>query len=287
MPLATVILTTHNNPRALEFCLHGLARQDQPDFATIIADDGSKDDTRDTIRRVRGTLGPRFRHPIVHLWQPHRGHYGKAAIVNKAIVLAQTDYLILADGDVIPRHDYVRTHLELRRPRCFLAGGDFRLSPAATQALTLGDVDSGRCFDARFLRRIGQPHTRKLIKLLPRSWFTRAFDAANISPARWSGSNASCWKDLLVRVGGFDESFTSYSKDDVELGARLNNIGVRGRHVRHNALCLHLDHSRPGHQYDPAKFAKNFALLRETKSRKLTKARIGIEKMVRDFTVEG
>lgn len=282
-PAVTAILTTHNSPRALEFVLHGLARQDFRDFAILLADDGSREEHVAAIHALRRELQPRFMHPITHLWQPHRGYYGKAAIVNQAIVHAQTEYLILADGDVVPRHDWVRTHLELRRPNCFLAGGDFRLGEAATKSLTLADVDTGKAFDAKFLTAIGQPKTKKLIKLTPRGWFTHALDGVNVSPARWSGSNASCWRELLLKVNGFDESFKSWGKDDTELGTRLWNAGVKSRHVRHNAIVLHLWHGEG--KFTPEGKATNLALLAETQRTKRTRARIGIAERQPDVRV--
>jgi len=283
MPSTTLILTTHNSPRALGFVLHGLARQDFRDFAILIADDGSRDDNRAAVATICTALAPRFEHPIRHVWQPHRGWYGKASIVNKAITLAQTDYLILADGDVVPRHDYIRTHWELKRPNTFLAGGDFRLNDAATKALTFADIDSGLAFTPQHLLSIGQTKTRKFIKLRPRNWFTELFDRINISPARWSGSNASCWRDLLIKVNGFDESFKSWGKDDTELGTRLWNAGVKSRHVRHNAICMHLYHGEG--RFTPEGRATNLGLLAETQRTKRTQARIGIQQIINDYEV--
>jgi glycosyltransferase involved in cell wall biosynthesis len=286
MAQVSLILTTHNSPRALEFVLAGYARQDvRPDLRAateiIIADDGSRDETRDTIRRLRRELNL----PLMHVWQKHRGHYGKPAIVNRAVMAATSDYLILADGDVIPRHDYVRTHLELRRPRTFLAGGDFRLDDGPTKAINLDDVRTGRAFEYSFLVRHGQAPTRRRVKLWKQSWLTRLIDAVNISPARWSGSNASCWKQDLVRVNGFDESFQSWGKDDTELGHRLWNAGVRSRHVRHNAICLHMFH---GHgRFTPEGKKINMGLLEETIRTKRTQARVGIQQIVPgDHTID-
>jgi glycosyltransferase involved in cell wall biosynthesis len=286
-PTCSIILTTHNNPRALEFVLHGYARQQLPQGATfeiLVADDGSRDETREALNRTVRELRSRgFSAPLRHVWQPHRGYYNKSGIVNKCILLAQSDYLILADADVIPRDDFVRTHLALRRPRCFLAAGDFRLSDGATKALTLADVDTGKAFDPAFLRAIGQPRTKKFVKLLRIPRLTRAMDAINFSPARWSGSNCSCWKDMLLEVGGFDEAFQGPGKDDTELGHRLWNAGYSSRHARHNAIALHMEH---GHgNYNAERKARNFELLAETRATNRTLARVGIAQATHDQTV--
>lgn len=281
MPAASVILSTHNSPRSLEFVLTGYACQDVKDFDILIADDGSRDETRQLIRRLRTELAL----PITHVWQPHKGYFGKQAILNRALVIAKSDYIIIADGDVIPRRDYIRTHLDLRSPGRFLAGGDFRMSDAPTKALTLDDVRSGRAFDYQFLLSKGQAPTRRRVKLWPRSFLTRAIDAVNVSNARFSGSNASAWKADLLKVGGWDESFHAPGKDDTDLGCRLNHIGVRGRHTRHNTICIHMEHGSGN--YSPEGRRRNLELLAETRDKRLTRARIGVESIKEgDHTVE-
>ncbi len=40
---------------------------------------------------------------------------------------ATGDYLILTDGDCIPRQDFVSQHRAASRPGCFLSGGYFKL----------------------------------------------------------------------------------------------------------------------------------------------------------------
>jgi glycosyltransferase involved in cell wall biosynthesis len=280
-PAITAILTTHNNPRALQLVLMGYAMQDMRDFVVLIADDGSREETREAIAQSRAMLAgiaPWLR--IGHVWQPHRGFYGKPAIVNKAIVRAESDYLILADGDVVPRSDYVRTHWEHKRPGTFLAGGDYRLNDAATKKLTLDDVQTGRAFTRDFLLSIGQHSSKKMVKLTRRGVFTRVLDALNVSPARWSGSNASCWKQMLLEVNGFDESFRGPGKDDTELGQRLRNAGHTSRHVRHNALVLHLEHGQGN--YNEERRKANLLLLQDTITTKRTRARIGIDERVHD-----
>ena len=62
-PRASVIVTTYNNPPYLEMVLAGYARQGRDDFEVVVADDGSRDETRELIDRVRaeGYLGFRLK----------------------------------------------------------------------------------------------------------------------------------------------------------------------------------------------------------------------------------
>ena len=60
----------------------------------------------------------------------------------------------------------------------------------------------------------------------------------------WNGGNASGWATDLREVNGFDESL-GYGGEDVDIGFRLNQLGVRGRHARYSVTVLHLHHDRP------------------------------------------
>jgi len=36
----------------------------------------------------------------------------------------------------------------------------------------------------------------------------------------------------------------TYGSEDVEMGVRLNNTGIQGRHIRYSAPLLHIEHAR-------------------------------------------
>lgn len=281
IPSMSVVVATHNSPRVLELAMAGYERQDilarGGTFEVLVADDGSRDETRQMVRSLRERLA-RVGVPLAHVWQTHKGYFGKNSILNRAIVAARGEYLILADGDVIPREDFVRTHGELARPTTFLAGGDFRVDPAPTGRITLDDVRTGRVFSYRFLRSIGQEPTRRRVKLWRTAWLTRLIDAVNVSPAGLSGSNCSGWKADLMRVGGFDETIHAAGKDDTELGHRLRHAGVRSRHGRHNLICLHMHHGS-GNYSDEGR-QRNREILADTIRTRRTQARIGIGQIV-------
>ncbi|HWS40520.1 MAG TPA: glycosyltransferase, partial [Arenimonas sp.] len=57
------------------------------DFEIVIADDGSKDDTRQLIQALSKSSGI----PIVHVWQKDNG-FRKNRALNKAIAASRGDY---------------------------------------------------------------------------------------------------------------------------------------------------------------------------------------------------
>lgn len=55
---------------------------------------------------------------------------------------------------------------------------------------------------------------------------------------RWVGTNASAWKDDVLRVNGFDERLGE-GDEDLEMSERLHNAGVRAKQIRYSALAVH------------------------------------------------
>ncbi len=238
-PVASVIISTYNQPDWLERSLLGYACQDRLDFELVIADDGSREDTRERIEALRPELG----FVLTHVWQPDQG-FRKTRILNRGIEAANADYLIFSDGDCVPRRDFVSQHLRLREPHRYLGGGYCKLPLELSWKIDRDVITAGRHTDLAWLKANGLPRGKRSLKLWAQpGWRERLLNTLTPTPPRWAGNNASGWKADLLRVNGFDERM-GYGGEDLELGERLTNAGVRGKQVRFAAICVHLDHAR-------------------------------------------
>ena len=142
-----VVVSTYNNPRALDLALHALQHQTVGGaFRLCVADDGSGPDTAALVERWRERLGTRLR----HIWQADHG-FRKNRILNKAIASSQAEHLIFLDGDCLPSPRFVARHLELASPRRFCTGGVIRLSQATSDEITPASVESGQVFTPAWL----------------------------------------------------------------------------------------------------------------------------------------
>ena len=127
MPIS-VIVTTYNRPDALAATLRGLEAQRYRPFEVIIADDGSTGETADFIREV----SEKFPVPLKHVWHPDRG-FRAAAITNRAIAASTGDYVILMDGDCIPRPCFLDWHNRLAQPGWMVGGNRILLGESFTR----------------------------------------------------------------------------------------------------------------------------------------------------------
>ncbi len=263
-----VVISTYNSPEWLEKVLWGYMHQTRPADEIVIADDGSRDDTRALIDSFKQHL------PIVHVWQPDEG-FQKSRILNKALVASTADYLIFTDQDCIPRKDFIATHIEYAQEGYLLSGGYFKLPMDISKKLTREDIESERAFNLSWLRKQGLPLSFKCTKLSPLKWFTRLMNHITTAKATWNGCNASGWRTDLLKTNGFNEEM-QYGGQDREFGLRLVNMGLRSKQIRYSAIALHLDHKRPYKTKES--IDKNKAIRRATKRSGIIETPYGIKK---------
>lgn len=267
---ASVIVSTYNSPQWLQKVFWGLAAQNIRTFEVIIADDGSSEETKELIETYRQKLD----FAVTHVWHEDAG-FRKCRILNQAILAARAEYLIFTDGDCVPRKDFVAAHIHHAKPRTFLSGTYCKLPMATSVLLNEQDIVSGKAFDQEWLTESGYEAARRhRTKLKAAAWGVDGLlNRISPSTARFNGNNSSCWRADAMAVGGFDERM-GYGSEDHEFGYRLVNAGIRARHIRYSAVCLHLDHA---HSYiDPKQTAENSTMVQQTLSRRLKTTEFGL-----------
>ena len=248
----SVIVSTYNQSDWLRKVLHAYRLQTFTDFEMIIADDGSDERTRQVIVDFKKLV----KFPVRYLWHADEG-YRRQTILNVALTEASRDYIVMTDGDCIPRPDFLAAHARHAQPGHFLSGGYCKLPMDLSTALTTDDIDSGRAFDAAYLKAHGLEEFSPIFKLRLPVPLAPVMDQITPTKATWNNCNASGWTRDLIAVNGFNEDM-QYGGADRELGERLANHGVTGLQVRHQAIVLHLDHKR-GYK-TPETMAKNMAI---------------------------
>lgn len=269
---ASVIFSTYNATAWLEKVVVGFSVQTCTDFEIIIADDGSKDETRQLIERLKSEMPI----PIKHVWQEDNG-FQKTKILNKAILSAETDYLIFTDGDCIPRKDFVETHLKYREEGFFLSGGYFKLPMDISELISKDDIVNQQCFDLTWLKSKGLTTSIKNFKLSANPFWANLLNILTPTTPSWNGHNASGWKKDLLEINGFNQEM-QYGGEDRELGERLINLGLKTKQIRYSAICVHLDHARG--YVNQAAIDKNIAIRKHTLIHKIIKTPHGIDSNV-------
>lgn len=128
--MISLIITTYNRPKALWLTLISLIQQTKMPDEIIIADDGSKIETKLLIDRFI----KKYNVFVNHVWQEDQG-FRLSAIRNKAIAVARGDYIIQIDGDLILHKYFIEDHINWARKNTFISGTRCLLSKRLTNHL--------------------------------------------------------------------------------------------------------------------------------------------------------
>ncbi|MBV8580534.1 MAG: glycosyltransferase [Candidatus Eremiobacteraeota bacterium] len=196
MTRISVVVPTYNRLDKLRHVVPALVAQDLApgSFEVVVADSNSNDGTAEFLAEVARE------HPFVrHVPGPYTG---RAMARNAGIAAAQGRIILFNDADIIASPDLLARHLAHHdQPGVRAVVG------MEVQVASYEDYVAKR--DDRAKR--DPLHGEKSKRL---SWLY------------FLTGNASVPKAELDRVGRFDEDFTGYGHEDLELGFRLQRAGV-------------------------------------------------------------
>jgi glycosyltransferase involved in cell wall biosynthesis len=245
-PEISVVVATYEWPEALDVVLLALAEQRGVPFETVVADDGSGEETARVIERWQERLGLR------HVWQPHDG-FCKARLLNRATLAAGGDYLLFLDGDCIPRRGFVEAVRRAALPGWFVASKRLHLSPGLSERVLSGSLSVWRWSSLRWLvsaprelftsqhRQVNRPGVLIPLRDRRRPW--RPGRADYRPPYNGYGYTFGVFRDDFERVNGFDMRLRGWDADDTDLARRLRKAGLRCGWPGPDASVLHLWHT--------------------------------------------
>lgn len=227
---ASLIITTYNWPEALAVCLNSALKQSYGNFEIIIADDGSKAPTADTVQRVLQT-GPR---PWRHVRHDDSG-IRQARIKNLAARYATGDYFIFIDHDVVLHPCFIRDHIENAAQDCFLQGKRvFLPQPLTRRSLEQGVLD----LPSLLTRGLGNRKNAWRCPSLGRHMARKKRFQVTLR-----GCNLSMPRQVFETVDGYDETFDGiWGREDSDICYRMFHSGYRIKNLWWTGLQYHLDH---------------------------------------------
>ncbi|MEN2984214.1 MAG: glycosyltransferase [Dictyoglomaceae bacterium] len=118
---------------------------------------------------------------------------GPAHTRNLALKISQGKLIVFIDSDIYVKNDFLKNHYEIQKKNNF-------------NVLVQGPVINTYNWE--------KPWEEK-------------FKLRDISSAYFATGNASISKEILLKSGFFDENFSFYGWEDLELGIRLKKMGVK------------------------------------------------------------
>ena len=235
----SLIITTYNWSQALRLSVESVWSQTVLPKEIIIADDGSNEETRETVDQLRKQSPI----PIIHVWHPDEG-FQLSKIRNRGIAAASSEYIILIDGDCILEPHFVEDHIYYAQVGRGICGSRIKLIQLASDKF----LETGKFVKPFFLSskiRFGYH-----LSAIRNRWLSNRFvyEVGKLQTnAKFHGCNMAFWKSDVIRINGFDVEYTAWGWEDRDFGLRLRRTGVKIKYIRFSALLYHLYHHRQSH----------------------------------------
>jgi glycosyltransferase involved in cell wall biosynthesis len=192
----SVVIPTYNRKPILEKCLRALEiQQINPTspvegYEVVVVDDGSTDGTLQWLEEHKSEFP--------HLRTFEQDHKGPAAARNLGVEKATGDTIIFIDSDLVVTEVFLQSHTD-----ALLEG---QKSLGSDRFFTYGAVINTSNFD----NPTSEP-----------------YKITDFSAAFFATGNVAIAKKWLESVGLFDTEFQLYGWEDLELGVRLKNLGLK------------------------------------------------------------
>jgi glycosyltransferase involved in cell wall biosynthesis len=256
----SLIITTYNRKDALELVLISVKRQTNLPEEVIVADDGSGEDTRQLIEQYQKS----FPVPLIHCWHEDLG-FRLSTIRNSAISMAKYEYIIMIDGDIVLPKNFIRAHKAHAWKGQFIQGSRLLLLKKQTEKM-LREQKTFLSFMATGIdNRLNAIENRLLSKIFSRN---------RTGHYNVRGANLSFWKEDLLAVNGFNEDFVGWGREDSEFAVRMENKGIKRKHLKFAGFGYHLYHPEYSRNHLPI----NDLILEKTVKLHLTRCENGIHK---------
>jgi glycosyltransferase involved in cell wall biosynthesis len=230
-PNCSLVISTYNWHEALEVCLLSVLNQETLPNEVIIADDGSKESTRELIELYQRT----FPVPLHHIWHPDDG-FQLAKIRNRAFAKAQCEYIIQIDGDVILHPKFIHDHLKFAAPGSFLSGSRMLMNHELSRKVIQERRTNISLLEKGISNRLNGIHFPVMSYLLSPVY--------RMGSKKYyvKGCNMSFWRKDLLAVNGYDENFVGWGREDSDIAIRLINNGQVKRFLKQRAIMYHIWH---------------------------------------------
>jgi glycosyltransferase involved in cell wall biosynthesis len=186
----SVVIPTYNRKPILEKCLRALENQQYADYEVVVVDDGSTDGTVEWLQSHAAEF------PHVRLFC--QDHGGAAGARNFGVEQAKGDTIVFIDSDLVVTDVFLQAHVEA------LIRGQKELGH--DRLFTYGRVINTANFD----HPTSEP-----------------YKLTDFSAAYFATGNVAIARDWLIKAGLFDTGFKQYGWEDLELGVRLKNLGLK------------------------------------------------------------
>jgi len=254
----SIIIAVYKDIEALSLIIEALKKQTYKNFEVVVAEDNDSDEMKKYVASIEGL-------EVKHTFQKDDG-VRKSRSQNNGILASSGEYLIFLDGDIIPYSTFVQGHVDLAQKDRVLAGRRVNLNAELTKKFRNKSLSSYTLEKFYFLLGFALMFDRNArfeqgIHIDANSIIYKLFISNRKRNTSLIGCNFSCYKEAMLNINGFDESYGESSlPDDMDLDWRFRAYGLKLHSCKNVANTFHLYHKKqdnPTSQEQWDRFNKN------------------------------
>lgn len=240
--------------------MKSIIRQVEMPDEILIADDGSRKETKQLIDSYRDKISV----PIHHVWHEDNG-FRKTIILNQALAKCTSDYIIQIDGDCILPSKFIKDHKSFADRDYYVYGTRVHLKMSQVK-----EIEKKEKIDFSFFNAALKKRARRLRSPI----LAQNSKQEAVLSRKLRGCNMAFWREDILKINGFNESIHGWGRSDSELAARMLNIGIKARRMKFMGFVYHLDHP----VNDKGRLGDNSKIESNTINNKITWADNGLDK---------
>ena len=268
----SLIIAVYKDITALGLILETLTYQTYKNFEVIVAEDAHSIEMKNFIQEAN----LKYTFDVKHTYQEDKG-VRKARSQNNALLAASGVYVIFIDGDCLLYSTFIEGHIILSKKKRVLSGRRVNIPieyvlNIKKKELKVLDIEKNYlfCYYSWILKK--SVRYQQGIYIKPCSILYKLLHLRKPS-ASILGCNFSCWRDDLIAINGFDESYGETAiSDDIDLEWRFKAYGLEIVSCKNAANMFHLDHAI----HDRGDATKLLAVMKARKEKQLYKCEIGL-----------
>lgn len=253
----SIIIAYYKRTDFLKLILAYLEKQVSKDFEVVIAEDD------DSLRNDLSVDLSNYSFCIKHVYQEDKG-FRKCKILNQAINVIASDYVVFLDGDCLPHKNLVLEYKRLSN-----------LDSCFGRRVMLNQSLSNRLLEGKAHVSLANLIMHKTASLKHHFYFPSRKVKQVDDKGIW-GCNWGIQRKHLLSVNGFDEDYELAGiGEDVDIEWRLRKNGVKVFYAKHRPIVYHLFHKS---HYNDGVVEEGMKMLKEKQKKGLTYCENGLLK---------
>ena len=238
----SIIIAVYKDIEALRLIINALKKQTYKNFEVIVVEDNNAIEMKEYIASIQDL-------DVQHTFQEDKG-VRKSRSQNNGILKSTGEYLIFLDGDIIPYSTFVAGHMSLAKKKRVLAGRRVNLNENLSYKFRNTELEPftlEKHYFTKGLELMFDKNSRyeQGIYISPHSMIYKYILAKRSRNTNLIGCNFSCFKEDMLALNGFDESYGMSSlADDVDLEWRFKAYGCELLSCKNVANTFHLYHEK-------------------------------------------